>query len=78
MTLNSLVDIASTVVQVSLRALKDRDSIPDRIRISGNAKSYNELADIVRRELGGEVTVNNISLDEFERTAEMNFFRVLR
>ena len=77
-TFNSVLDVASTIVRLSIMAAADRNSVPDRVRINGDAKSYNEVANILRQELGVDIAVKSIDPEEYNKVAESSLFKDLR
>jgi len=56
-TVTSKSDIGSATVRAGLLALNNPASVPDVVIISGDAKSYQEIAEIVGRERGEEIQI---------------------
>lgn len=63
--MTSKADIARSLVRLSLLAAKDPVSVPDQIRLHGDAKSYKEIAEIMSRECGETIKVSEENADEF-------------
>lgn len=56
-TLTSINDVASSVLQLSILAAANPNSVPDHVRISGDAKAPNEVAELMQKESGQKVEV---------------------
>lgn len=69
-SMTSKDDIGRSLARLAILAANDPTSVPDRVRLSGDAKSYQELADIFSRENGEEIKVSEESVEEF--TANMD------
>ncbi|KAG8881603.1 hypothetical protein FRB97_009356 [Tulasnella sp. 331] len=55
--ITSTADIGAAIARLSTLAVADPQSVPDDVRISGDNKSWNELADIVGRATGKTIKV---------------------
>ena len=78
MTFNSLTDIASSVVRLSLLALENPASVPDSVRLNGDARSFREIAEIVEKETGKTIQVKSIDQAEYTASAPDDFVRQIR
>jgi len=58
-------DIASSVARLSILAVQNPSSVPDRLRISGDAVSTEEFAEIFTKESGDKVEVKVVDAAEF-------------
>ncbi|KAG8983576.1 hypothetical protein FRB94_007507 [Tulasnella sp. JGI-2019a] len=56
-SITSTADIAAAVARLAIIAVADPTSVPDQVRITGDNRSFNELADIVGSEVGKKITV---------------------
>lgn len=70
-TFTSPGDIAKSIVRLSLLAAENSSSVPEYVRISGDAKSYREIAEIVRKEKGQDsIKLDIIPTEEWMKTPE--------
>ena len=74
----SHADVGWTVARVAVLAINDPASIPDRVRVAGDSKSFQEIAEVVRDKLGGEVEVKSIDIEEYKKTAKESHFKIVR
>jgi hypothetical protein len=56
-------DISRTVAELICKAVVDRNSVPNEIRISGDVKSYKEIAEIVGHQRGETIQVKGLDWD---------------
>lgn len=62
----SKVDIARAVARLAVLATQDPANVPDHVRISGDAKSFAELAEIMGAESGDKIVVEEIDWNQFK------------
>jgi len=62
----SKVDVGYALAQLSVRAVENPSEVPDHVRISGDAKSFQEIAEIMGRESGVEIKVETIDVTEWK------------
>jgi len=60
MTWTSLGDVGRTVAELAINAFADPNSVPNELRISGDVKSYREVAEIVGRQMGETIEVKGL------------------
>lgn len=70
MSYTALKDIGASVAELSLLAVENPSSVPDHVRISGDAKSTDELAAIFGQESGDKITTQG--LDRATKKAEID------
>lgn len=52
-----MTDVGAAVARLSILAVADPTSVPDEVRISGDNRSFNELAEIVGQAVGKKIKV---------------------
>ena len=67
-------DVTSAMIQLSVMAVRNPTSVPDHVKICGDAKSWKELAEILGKEVGEKIECKAIPLDEYMQTAEAKGF----
>jgi len=67
-TFTSLGDIGRAVARGSILAIQDPSSVPEYVRISGDALSFQDIADIVTKLTGDKVEVKTIDVADFRKT----------
>ncbi|KAG8864086.1 hypothetical protein FRB96_006959 [Tulasnella sp. 330] len=65
-TVTSKDDVGASIVRLSLLAAGDPNSVPDHVRINGDAKPYEELAEIMGAESGEKIDVTEQDVDEYK------------
>jgi len=73
-TLTSKTDIAFSLVRLAILATENPSEVPDKVRISGDAVSYQKIADVMSKESGETITVKVIESPShfFEDLEEKN------
>ncbi|KAG9004674.1 hypothetical protein FRB94_002516 [Tulasnella sp. JGI-2019a] len=65
-TLTSKDDVGASIVRLALLAVGDPNSVPNEVRISGDAKSYQELASIMGSESDEKIDITEQNVDEYK------------
>lgn len=63
-SVTSTVDVGSTLVRLSVLAIENGEAVPDNVRVSGDAVSIAELANIVGKERGEIIEVETVDAAE--------------
>lgn len=71
-------DLGNSLLRLGLLAVAAPNAIPDRVRISGSAKSPSEIAEIVGEAKGSKIDIVSVDRAEYIKSAPDNFLRVLR
>ena len=61
-------DIGSTLVRLAVLSTADPDSVPDHVRVCGEAKSVNEIAKIIGEESGETIKVESVDPVQFKES----------